>query len=49
MKLKYVRYFGKFYEHENKLGWMPFYQVILCEILAKGRVKWLKHKDVHCI
>lgn len=49
MKLKYVRYFGSFFERENKLGWMPFWKVAIIKIIDPNGVNWLKQTQVRMI
>ena len=47
MKLKNVRYFGRFYEFEGQLGWMPWYKALITMIVAPNMVKWISQKNVN--
>ena len=47
MKLKMIRYFGKFYECDGHLGWLPMHQAIVAMIvgLPEG-IEWVPQKMV---
>lgn len=48
MKLKTARYFGKFYEFEDGLGWMPFYKVAMIRFMGHyNSIKWVPQKMVN--
>lgn len=48
MKLRTVRYFGKFYVCEGGLGWMPFYQVAAIYLMGYYKtIKWVPQKMVN--
>ena len=49
MKLKYWQYFGQFYEHEGKIGWMPWYKAIIAKMIAPDSCTWLKYSDIKFI
>lgn len=47
IKLKNVRYFGRFYEYDGKLGWMPFYKVAMIYIMGfQNNVKWIPQEMI---
>ena len=46
MKLKNIRYFGRFYEFEGQLGWLPWHKVLVVMVLNPNGVKWVSQKDV---
>lgn len=46
MKMKYVRWFGSFYEHEGNLGWMPFWKVAVIKVVAPNAVNWVRQREV---
>lgn len=46
-KLRYYRYFGKFYEFEGMLGWMPFYKVLILVLRGDySKVEWIPQSMV---
>lgn len=47
VNLKMVSRFGKFYEYENQLGWMPFYKVFLIILFGYyDTIQWVPYNQV---
>ncbi len=45
MKLKYVRYFGRFYEVNGRLGWMPWHKALIVMLYQPAELKWVSQSD----
>lgn len=48
--LETVRYFGKFYEYEGNLGWLPYHKAIIVKLHPpKTDFRWVKQSEIQFV